>query len=123
MLRDIEAVLQAYFDGFHDGDRSTLETIFHEECRLCSPVDGQVRTETRNAWLERVATRPSARSQGLDRHDRIVTIDMSSTSTAFAKVECAMPPRYFVDYLTLVHTAGQGWLIVSKTFCVRETGI
>ena len=46
---------------------------------------------------------------------RIVTIDQSGPATAFAKVECALPPRFFVDYLTLLKTK-DGWRIVAKAF-------
>jgi hypothetical protein len=62
-----------------------------------------------------VRNRPSAKSQGLARHDRIVTIDQSGPVSAFAKVECALPPRFFVDYLTLLKTK-DGWRIVAKAF-------
>jgi hypothetical protein len=30
-------------------------------------------------------------------------------------VQCAIPPRYFTDYLTLLKT-NEGWQIISKTF-------
>ena len=53
--------------------------------------------------------------KGLPRHDRIVTIDQSGPVSAFAKVECALPPRFFVDYLTLLKTK-DGWRIVAKAF-------
>jgi hypothetical protein len=51
----------------------------------------------------------------LQREDFIVQIDRSSPTTAFAKVQCQIPPRYFTDYLTFVKLA-DGWKIVSKTF-------
>ncbi len=44
-----------------------------------------------------------------------MTIDRSGPATAFAKVQCAIPPRYFTDYLTLARL-NQGWKIVGKTF-------
>ncbi|NJO32733.1 MAG: nuclear transport factor 2 family protein [Rhodospirillales bacterium] len=39
----------------------------------------------------------------------------SGPETACVKVECAIPPRYFTDYLTLLKFK-DGWRIVSKTF-------
>jgi hypothetical protein len=62
-----------------------------------------------------VEGRKSAKASGSERRDRIVSIDFSGPGTAFAKVECQIPPRYFTDYLTLVKLA-DGWRIVSKTF-------
>ena len=35
--------------------------------------------------------------------------------TAFAKVECAIPPKHFTDFLTLVKFEGR-WQIVAKVF-------
>jgi hypothetical protein len=58
---------------------------------------------------------PSAKSKGLPRTDRIVSIDLSGPETAFVKLECSLHPRYFVDYLTLLKLK-DGWRIVSKTF-------
>ncbi len=51
-------------------------------------------------WFKMVEGRPSAKSKGSERRDRIVSIDFSGPQTAFAKVECQIPPRYFTDYLT-----------------------
>jgi hypothetical protein len=44
-----------------------------------------------------------------------VSIDLSGPETAFVKLECAIPPRYFTDYLTLLKLK-EGWRVVSKTF-------
>jgi len=40
---------------------------------------------------------------------------MSDENTALAKVECAIPPRYFTDYLSFLK-GEDGWKIVSKSF-------
>ena len=50
-----------------------------------------------------------------ERRDRIVSIDFSGPGTAFAKVECQLPPRYFTDYLTLLKADGR-WQVISKSF-------
>ncbi|MBX9700523.1 MAG: nuclear transport factor 2 family protein, partial [Acetobacteraceae bacterium] len=52
---------------------------------------------------------------GLKRDDRILMMDISGPETAFVKVACQIPPRYFTDYLVLNRTA-EGWKIVSKVF-------
>jgi hypothetical protein len=66
-------------------------------------------------WLKMVSGRPSPKSQALERTDRIVSVDFSGPETACVKVECAVPPRYFTDYLTLLKFK-DGWRVVSKTF-------
>ena len=57
----------------------------------------------------------SAKSKGSARADRIVSIDFSGPATAFAKVECQIPPRYFTDYLTLLKVDGR-WQVIAKAY-------
>jgi len=105
----IEKTLWTYLDGLHEGDADKIAQAFHPVSHLYSETNGDVK------WLDMVRSRPSAKSQGLPRYDRIVTIDQSGPVSAFAKVECALPPRFFVDYLTLLKT-NDGWRIVAKAF-------
>lgn len=111
----IEAVVQTYFDGLHEGDTKKLAQAFHEVSHLYSAGPDGVADLPRAKWFEMVASRASAKSQGLARSDRIVSIDMSGPETAFVKVECAIPPKFFTDYLLLLK-AGGSWRIVSKSF-------
>jgi hypothetical protein len=114
-LADIEQALQLYFDGLYEGDTAKLAAVFHPESHLFSVTDGKLDDLPREAWFQMVNNRPSARSRDLPRKDWVVQIDRSGPATAFAKVHCQIPPRYFTDYLTFVKLA-EGWRIVSKTF-------
>ena len=111
----IEKTIWAYLDGLYEGDADKIAMAFHPVSHLYSETNGEVADLPRERWLELVRNRPAPKSQGHTRHDRIVTIDQSGPVTAFAKVECALPPRFFVDYLTLIKTAA-GWKIVAKAF-------
>jgi Putative lumazine-binding len=111
----IKATVQTYLDGLYEGDAGKIGQAFHEVSHLYSSADGKVADLPRDVWLEGVRNRPSPKSQNLGRHDRIVSIDMSGPQTAFVKVECAVPPRFFTDYLTLLNVGGQ-WRVVSKVF-------
>jgi hypothetical protein len=115
-LKAIETLLQTYFDGLHEGDTAKLAKAFHEtaDLRAVSP-DGTLDIMTRDRWLDAVGSRPSAASRNLPRHDWIVTIDRSGPGTAFAKVLCQIPPRYFTDYLSLGKLA-DGWNVIAKTY-------
>ena len=62
-----------------------------------------------------VDQRPSPASRGQARRDRILSIELAGPVTAFARVECAIAPRFFTDFLTLVQLDGR-WQIVSKVF-------
>lgn len=114
-LHDLEQTLQTYFDGLYEGDTAKLGRVFHEVAHLFYVTDGKLGNMSRAQWFELVRSRSSAQSQDLRRNDWVVQIDRSSPTTAFAKVQCQIPPRYFTDYLTLVKLA-KGWRIVSKTF-------
>ncbi len=114
-LHDLEQALQAYFDGLYDGDIGRLASVVHEVTHLFSVTDGDLGNMSRAQWFDLIGARPSPRSRDLPRNDWIVQIERSSPTTAFAKVHCQIPPRYFTDYLTLVKLA-DGWKIVSKTF-------
>jgi hypothetical protein len=89
--------------------------VFHPESHLFSVTGGRLDDLPRAAWFELVRARPSAASRDLPRRDWVVQIDRSGPETAFVKVQCQIPPRYFTDYLTFVKLA-EGWRVISKTF-------
>ena len=113
-LAALELTLQRYFDGLHDSDVVLLADAFHPFAHLYSlGADGQAADLPLADWLAVVATRVG-NPKG-DRLDRIVTLDFSGPATAFAKVQCQLPPRYFSDYLTLLKIDNR-WRIIAKTF-------
>lgn len=111
----IGQAIQTYLDGLYEGDTKKLGKVFHPCCHLFAHVNGEFLDWSREHWFDVVEGRESAQTQGLTRHDRIVSIDMSDENTALAKVECAIPPRYFTDYLSFLK-GENGWQIVSKSF-------
>ena len=112
----IEKVLQVYFDGLYEGDTGKLGEAFHPVSHLYSVAgDGKAADMPRADWFKMVEGRKSAKASGSERRDRIVSIDFSGPGTAFAKVECQIPPRYFTDYLTLLKTDGR-WQVIAKAF-------
>ncbi len=117
-LSAVERTLQLYFDGLYECDPKKLAQACLPSLHLLALVDGAYNDLPYDAWLERIATRKSPKSLGQPNHDRIVAIDFADANTALAKVECALPPRYFVDFLTLLKIDG-AWKIVGKTYCYR----
>ncbi|MET0970216.1 MAG: nuclear transport factor 2 family protein [Tardiphaga sp.] len=111
----VEAVIQHYFDGLYDGDADKLAAIFHPTADLRWVEKGELRVLTMPDWMALVRKRASARSEGKARDDFIVTLDRSDDKTAFIKVRCQLPPRYFTDYLVAMKLA-DGWQIVSKSY-------
>ena len=111
----VEAVVQGYFDALYEGDADKLAAIFHPSADLRWLEKGELQVLTVPDWMERVRKRASARSEGKPRDDFVVTIDRSDDSTAFIKVRCQLPPRYFTDYLVAMKLTS-GWQIVSKSY-------
>ena len=119
--RAIEQTIQTYFDGLYEGNADKLGSVFHENSALTWDQDGQISVLPRDAWLKMVRERPSSQSRNLARDDAILLLDQSGPTTAFVKVKCQIPPRYFNDYLSLLKT-NEKWLIVQKVYAfeVRE---
>ena len=111
----VETVIQHYFDGLYEGDADKLAAIFHPTADLRWVSKGQLQVLTVPDWMALVKQRASAKSEGKARGDFIVTVDRSDESTAFVKVRCQLPPRYFTDYLVAMKL-DDGWQIVSKAY-------
>lgn len=111
----VEKAVQHYFDALYDADADKLGVVFHPTADLRWQENGELQVLTVPDWLARVRTRKSGAEQGLKRDDVIVSIDRSDDNTAFIKVRCQLPPRYFTDYLVAMKLA-DGWTIVSKSY-------
>ena len=112
----VEKMLQVDFDGLYEGDTKKLGEAFHPASHLyAAGGDGKASDWPRGEWFKMVDGRPSGKAKGSARADRIVSIDFSGPTTAIAKVECQLPPRYFTDYLVAMKLK-DGWQIVSKSY-------
>jgi hypothetical protein len=114
----IQATVQLYLDGLYEGDAEKLAASFHPTSALTYEADGKITILPRDEWLAAVRARPSPQSQGLSRQDEILTIDQSSPTAAFVKLKCAIPPRFFTDYLSLLKVEGR-WQVAQKVFATR----
>ena len=117
-IQAIRAAAQIYLDGLYEGDADKLATVFHPTSALTWEQDGVLKPLPRDEWLEMVRNRASAKSQGLARHDEILHVDQSSPTTAFVKLKCQLPPRYFTDYLCFLKVDGR-WQVAQKVFAAE----
>ena len=112
----IEGVIQTYLDGLYESDADKIASAFHPTSALTSvSSDGELVITPRDVWLDNVRTRPSPKQRGLPRHDQVLTIDLVSPTMAYVKLNCAIPPRFFTDQLSLLKIDGR-WQIVQKVF-------
>lgn len=114
----IEQTIQTYFDGLYEGDADKLASVFHASSALTFEQGGQLTVLPLAQWLQSVRERPTPRAKGLARDDAILQIDQSGPTTAFVKVKCQIPPRYFTDYLSLLKIDGR-WAVAQKVFAAE----
>lgn len=115
-IDDILAVVQVYLDGLYEGDPEKLRQAFHPASSLFASIDNKLVNVPREQWCEMVAGRPSPKSKGQGReHDRILSVDLTGPNTAMVKLNCAILPRVFTDYLSLIRLDGR-WQVISKTY-------
>jgi hypothetical protein len=115
-VAEIEGTIRLYLDGLYEGDADKLAASFHPCAALHSLAeDGTVTVLPRDAWLDAVRNRASPASRGLERHDRVLAVDLAGDALACVKLNCAVPPRFFTDFLLLLKT-NEGWRIVQKAF-------
>ena len=111
----IEAAVKTYLDGLYEGDAEKLASVFHPTSSLTYEEGGALTPVTRDEWLKAVRGRPSAKARGLSRHDHILQIDLATPTMAFVKLECALPPLFFTDYLSFLKVDGK-WQVAQKVF-------
>jgi 4-oxalocrotonate tautomerase len=112
---EIATALQLYFDGFYEGDVAKLKRIFHPVCHLTHANDGKLSHDDMETVYARVAGRASPAKNNEKRRDVILAIDASSPISALARVQIAIGPRLFTDYLNLLKIDRE-WRIVAKVF-------
>ena len=115
----IEAAVQTYLDGLYEGDADKLAEVFHRTSSLTYEDRGSLTPLPRDEWLDAVRQRPSPQSRGLPRHDEILQIDQASPTMAFVKLKCAIPPRFFTDYLCFLKVENR-WQVVQKVFATER---
>ena len=114
----IAAAVQTYLDGLYEGDAAKLASVFHATSALTYENEGKLAVLPRDQWLELVRSRPSPKARGLGRHDEILQIDQASPTMAFVKLKCAIPPRFFTDYLSLLKIEGR-WQVAQKVYATE----
>jgi hypothetical protein len=112
---EIEKVLRDYFDGFYASDVDLLKGVFHPNCHLLSATDGPLADDDMAAVYVRVSGRTPPAAVNQKRLDRVLSIDKAGPEAALAKVQIAIGPKLFTDYLNLLQIDGR-WQIISKIY-------
>ena len=110
----IEAVVQDYFRGIHEGDVARLQRIFHPQCWLFGENRNGSHEFPLAGFLEQIGSEAAPKAEGEPFDMRLVSLDRSGP-VAVAKVAVLYQGRRYTDYLTLQQAAGR-WRIVGKLF-------
>jgi hypothetical protein len=114
----ILAAVQAYLDGLHEADTEKLAGVFHPGSCLTYAEKGALVPLARDRWLDALSSSPSAKERGLARYEEILSLDIASPTTAVVKLKCAIPPRFFTDYLCFLKANGR-WRVAQKVFSIE----
>ena len=112
------ALVETYLDGLYHADAERLARVFHPRARYFSTAEGPLKELDLPTYLEVVRGRTAPAKSDQPRYDRLLSVDVAGPHTALVKLECALAPRHFTDYLSLVKEQGR-WSIISKVFEVR----
>ncbi len=118
-FREIEELLQTYFDGLYHCDLDRLKTVFHRDAVYATTDEGTPLIRDMETYFSVVAKRVSPASRKEARRDIVEAIDIAGENTALARVRCRIGPRDFVDFLSLIRIDGQ-WQIIAKVFQITQ---
>ena len=111
----IHDVLSIYFDGLCHSDTARLGRVFHPEAVYATAAGEAPIIWRMPEYFPVVDARPAPAATRQPRTDRVLSIDLAGPTTALAKVQCSIPPKHFVDLLTLIRVEGR-WQIIAKVF-------
>jgi len=115
IIKEIEKVIQKYFDLLYIGNEDLIETVFLPEANVSSLYNDKIVKIDMDGFRKRITERKSPESIGEIRDDKIIMIDISSPNTAMVKVKCNILHNNYIDYLSLFKVSGK-WKIISKVF-------
>lgn len=116
---EVQTLLSDYFELLYHCDLRLFDTVFHPDALYASADETPFLQRDMPTYREVIATRQSPASSREPRQDVIDAIEFAGDNTAFARVRCAIGPRQFVDFLTLVRVNGR-WQIIAKVFQIIE---
>lgn len=108
-------LLDTYFEGLYQADSILLASVFHPRAQYVNTVPGDERILTLAQYQQLLDQRVSPASNGEPRHERVISIETTANTMAFAKVQMSMMGRDYTDFLTLIREQNQ-WRIIAKVF-------
>ncbi|WP_428775438.1 nuclear transport factor 2 family protein [Vibrio sp.] len=112
-IQEISELAQKYFDALYFGKSELFAEIFHPQAGLHCNTDDQHTTMDVATYLELVAGRAAPAETNQPRRDEVLSIQISSPTTAVLQTRELFVPKLFTDDLTLMKFNGE-WKIIAK---------
>ncbi|WP_425077142.1 nuclear transport factor 2 family protein [Psychroserpens sp. S379A] len=113
-VRDIERLIDTYFEGIFYGKTSNLEACFSANASLYGDLNSVEYSESIDEYIKTVENRKSPYDLGETQSMSIIGIDILG-KIAMAKLHVPMLGFNYYDYLSLFCINGE-WKIVNKLF-------
>lgn len=104
-----------YFDALYNGDTALFARIFHPDAMLWCAAGGNYTSLTLPAYLTIVSGREAPAARGDRREEAILSLSISTATTAHLRVSELFLPKRFTDDLILLKQDG-AWRIVAKVW-------
>ncbi|UWQ43490.1 nuclear transport factor 2 family protein (plasmid) [Leisingera aquaemixtae] len=114
-LKQVGALMEAYFEGLHQADSALLRKVFHPRLAYVCATEGDELYLDLETYMARVDSREPPAKRGEARKEEILEIAFASGRLARVSARMTMMGRDFHDLLTLVRY-GAEWRIVAKVF-------
>ena len=118
-IRGLLTIAQVYLDAAYEMDADKFASVFHHTSTVTKiGEDGEVSVTPLSVWLAAVRGMKSPKSQGQQRHDEILSVDVTRGELALLKLTLQVYPRQFTDLLSCLKVNGS-WKIVQKVMTVE----
>tara|TARA_R110002049_G_scaffold14303_1_gene60606 strand:- start:575 stop:946 length:372 start_codon:yes stop_codon:yes gene_type:complete len=113
-IKEIENLINKYFEGIFYGNTSTLETCFSFNANICGDINSSEYFKSVNEYIKTVKDRKSPNDLDETIKMSIIGIDILG-KIAMVKLHVPMLGFNYYDYLSLFKINGE-WKIVNKLF-------
>jgi hypothetical protein len=113
--QQVRGVIADYFEALYHGDVAGFRKVLHPLVRLTSATDGVLINLDLETYMSMVAGRPSPASRNDPRDDGILSLEVSSPTTAHARLKDMYVPKRFVNEITFIKIDGR-WQIIAKVW-------
>ena len=108
-------LMEAYFEGLHHADSTTLRRVFHSRLAYACATEGDELYLDLDTYMARIDKREAPAKRGEPRDEAILEIAFGSDRLARVTAKMTMMGRSYLDFLTLVRE-GAEWRVITKVF-------